>query len=63
MTAEPATKGYEVSRFEVRQFMRALALDPDDVDSVRIVAKRVVATLLDGSTIHVRITDPRGGTR
>lgn len=58
--AEPATKGFEVTRFEIRQFMRALALDPDDVDSVRIVAKRVVATLLDGSTIHVRITEKRG---
>lgn len=58
--AEPATPGYDITRYEVRRFMSALGLDPADVDSVRIVTKRVVATLLDGSTIHIRITDTRG---
>jgi coenzyme F420-reducing hydrogenase beta subunit len=59
--AEPATKGYEISRFETNQFMRALGLDPNDVESIRIVKARAVATLTTGSTIHIRITETRGG--
>lgn len=58
--AEPATPGYEVSRFEVTAFMRALGLDPREVDSVRIVKARAVATLAGGATIHIRIRETRG---
>lgn len=61
--AEPATPGYEIGRAEVRQFTRALGLDPDEVESIRIVKARAVATLAGGATIHIRITDTRGGTR
>lgn len=57
--AEPATKGYEIGRYEVRRFMSALGLDPADVDSLHVAGKRVVATLLDHSTIHIRIVDSR----
>lgn len=57
--AEPATDGYDISRFEIRQFMRALGLDPEQVESVRIVKARAVAVLNDGTTIHVRITETR----
>ncbi|HEY9410655.1 MAG TPA: hypothetical protein VIP77_13840 [Jiangellaceae bacterium] len=57
--AEPATKGYEISRFEVRQFMRALGLDPAEVESIRIVKARAVATLTTGTTVHIRITETR----
>lgn len=58
--AEPATHGYDVTRFEVKQFTRALGLNPVDVDSIHISGKRVVATLLDNSTIHIKIVDTRG---
>jgi coenzyme F420-reducing hydrogenase beta subunit len=59
--AEPATPGYEITRAEVRFFTRALGLDPNQVESIRIVKARAVASLTDGSTIHIRITDTRGG--
>lgn len=59
LMAEPSTPGYEVSRFEVRQFMRALGLDPNEVESVRIVKARAVATLATGATIHIRIRETR----
>jgi hypothetical protein len=61
--AEPATKHYDITRYEVRRFMSALGLTPGDVESIRIAGKRVVATLTDGSTIHIRITESRGGTQ
>jgi hypothetical protein len=57
--AEPVTRGYEIGRFEVRQFMRSLGLEPTEVESVRIVQARAVATLTGGSTIHIRITESR----
>jgi coenzyme F420-reducing hydrogenase beta subunit len=57
--AEPATKGYEITRHEIRQFMRSLGLEPTEVESVRIVKSRAVATLTGGSTIHIRITESR----
>lgn len=58
--AEPATPNYEIGRFEVNAFMRALGLDPHEVESVRIVKARAVATLADGATIHIRIKETRG---
>jgi phosphosulfolactate phosphohydrolase-like enzyme len=58
--AEPSTPGFDVTRYEIRRFMSALGLSPGDVESVRIAGKRVVATLTDGSTIHIRITESRG---
>lgn len=60
MTAEPATPNYEITRFEVSAFFRALGLDPREVDSVRIVKARAVATLTTGATIHIRIKETRG---
>jgi len=59
--AEPATPHYEITRQEVRQFTRALGLDPNEVESIRIVKARAVATLVGGSTIHIRIIESRGG--
>lgn len=58
--AEPATPGYEVTRHEIRQLMRAMGLNPDEVESVRIVKARAVATLAGGATIHIRIRETRG---
>jgi len=58
--AEPTTPGYEITRAEVRFFMRSLGLDPNNVESIRIVKARAVATLAGGSTIHIRITETRG---
>lgn len=58
--AEPATPGYEISRFEVTAFFRAMGLDPREVESVRIVQARAVATLAGGATIHIRIKETRG---
>jgi len=57
--AEPATDGYDVTRFEVRQFMRALGFNPDVVDTLHIHKARAVATLTTGAVIHVRITETR----
>lgn len=57
--AEPATPHYDITRYEVRRFMSALGLDPRDVGSLHVAGKRVVATLLDDSTIHIRIVDTR----
>jgi hypothetical protein len=39
--------------------MRSLGLDPAEVESVRIVQARAVATLTGGSTIHIRIVETR----
>jgi hypothetical protein len=60
MTAEPATPGFDITRYEIRRFMSALGLDPADVDAFSVFRNRVIATLIDGSTIHIRIVDPRG---
>jgi hypothetical protein len=57
--AEPATDGHDITRFEVRQFMRALGLDPAAVDTLHIHKARAVATLITGTVIHVRITETR----
>lgn len=61
MTHIPATKGYEIEATETRQFMRALGLDPDQVETVLIQpgAKRVIATLLDGEAIAIPVRDRR----
>ena len=59
MTYIPATKGYEVSRFEVNAFMRALGLDPKQVDHLRIQDNRAIATLLDGDAIAIPIKETR----
>lgn len=61
MTTTPATKGYEIEATETRQFMRALGLDPDQVESVLIQpkAKRVIATLHDGEAIAIPIRERR----
>jgi hypothetical protein len=57
----PATKGYEIEATETRQFMRALGLDPEQVESVLIQpkTKRVIANLLDGDAIAIPIRDRR----
>lgn len=60
MTFIPPTKGYEISRFEVRAFMAALGLAPDDVDSITIKDKRVIANLTNGESIAIPIKDSRG---
>jgi coenzyme F420-reducing hydrogenase beta subunit len=57
--AEPATPGYEITRAEIRQFTRSLGLDPNEVESIRIVKSRAVATLTGGATIHIRIVETR----
>jgi hypothetical protein len=56
----PSTKGYEISRFEVRAFVAALGLDPKQVDSITIKDKRVIANLLDGESIAIPIRESRG---
>ena len=60
MKSEPATKGYEITRFEVRAFMAALGLDPKEVESIHIHANRAVATLTTGDVIRVHIAETRG---
>jgi len=57
--AEPVSPGFEITRHEVRQFTRALGLDPNQVESIRIVKARAVATLADGTTVFIRITESR----
>jgi hypothetical protein len=57
--AEPATPGYEITRFEVAQFFRALGLDPREVVRLNVVAARAVATLTTGSVVSIRITETR----
>lgn len=59
MTAEPRTPGYEVSRFEVSAFMRALGLDPREVETLRIHGNRATADLTTGRTIAVHISETR----
>jgi hypothetical protein len=59
MTFTPPTKGYEISRFEVRAFMAALGLNPNDVDFITIKDKRVIANLLDGESIAIPIRESR----
>ena len=56
----PITRGYEVTRGEVRAFMSALGLNPVDVDDITIKDKRVIANLTDGSAIAIPIRDSRG---
>jgi hypothetical protein len=56
---QPATRGYEIERAEVRQFMRAAGLDPDQVDCLQIKGNRVMANLLDGDAIAIPIRDRR----
>lgn len=53
--------GYEIEATETRQFMRALGLDPDQVESVLIqpTPKRVIANLLDGEAIAIPIRERR----
>lgn len=41
------TPGYEITRHEVRQFMRAAGLDPDEVLGLQVVGKRVVAIVAE----------------
>lgn len=55
----PTTKGYEISRFEVRAFMAALGLNPPDVDSITIKDKRVIANLTNGEAIAIPIRESR----
>lgn len=55
----PISRGYEISRFEVRAFMAALALDPKEVEQVVIKDKRVIATLADGECIAIPIRETR----
>lgn len=55
----PATKGYEITRFEVRAFMAALGLDPKQVEQITIKDKRVIANLLDGEAIAIPIRESR----
>lgn len=56
---EPATPHFEISRFEVKAFLRACGLDPAEVDSVRIARTRVVATLTTEKVVFVRIKETR----
>lgn len=56
----PITRGYEISRFEIRAFMAALGLAPDDVDFITIKDKRVVANLTNGESIAIPIKNSRG---
>lgn len=57
--AEPATPGYEITRWEVRAFMAALGLDPREVDTLNIHKNRAIATLTTGRVIAVHIRESR----
>ena len=59
MTREPATPGYEITRFEVRAFMAALGLAPAEVRELHIQGNRAVATLTTGRIISVHIRESR----
>ena len=59
MKSEPATKGYEITRFEVRAFFAALGLDPKEVVEVRIHGNRATANLTTGDVISVHIRESR----
>lgn len=59
MTFTPPTKGYEITRGEVRAFMAALGLDPKQVDHITIQGNRVIANILDGDAIAIPIRETR----
>jgi hypothetical protein len=59
MATEPATPGYEITRFEIDQLFRALGFDPREVVRLNVVAARAVATLTTGAVVSVRITETR----
>jgi hypothetical protein len=56
----PISRGYEIGRFEVRAFMYACGLDPNEVEQVVIKDKRVIANLSDGEPIAIPIRETRG---
>lgn len=55
----PSTKGYLITRGEVRSFMAALGLNPVDVDSITIKDKRVIANLTNGEAVAIPIRESR----
>lgn len=55
----PVTRGYEVTRGEVRAFMAALGLNPPDVDDITIKDKRIIANLTNGESIAIPIKESR----
>jgi hypothetical protein len=60
------TKGYEISVFEIKQFCRALGLNPPDVLSLHVADKRVIATVADpkaGAAVTRQIVIPITETR
>lgn len=57
--AEPATAGYDITRYEVRRFYSALGLAPDEVRELHVQGNRAVATLTTGRIVSVRITETR----